>query len=463
MSPQQQNLIRKAVDSIRQEHPKLFGVLSATQHARNLSEARRELNYFSPDDFTTDYHLALEHLSQQLKNQGYAPPSETDDYEERIGVTTHQRDHNEFKVPSPQVVNRWYKGHILHEAFGLVAKQNHLGLSKLWDRFPNRREEIEIAVTLAPTQDQNIKPQQTRRPATPIADTNQRIFPILAGTFALAVVLLLAISPPQGGRAFKAIATNFEDTLLSAQGIFDFSKNALKKAEAPNSEPEPEPPQATAVDAPKPVPRPKIALPDRPKLEVASLPDVPRQINIPTARPQLKTPPRVSAPTIDRNVANPSTFFGSRPEVQVARPTLSMPTRGPVTALPSSGLGSEQPTPTAETSDLKGYRPAGRIGFSSFQTSRGLSAELVRLTRIERALSRLKKPVERTFEKAQLALSSDKARIHFADGIAFTISFRFGRLDDIQIFTRSGTNKTLHTETEARRGIRFLDRALSNS
>ena len=147
MSPQQQHLIRSAVDRIRQEHPKFFGILSATQCARNLSEARRELNYLSPEDFTDDYHQALQHLDQKLQDEGYTPPSENDSFEERIGAPPQKSGPIHFHLPSPDVVNRWYKGHILHEAFGLVAKQNHAGLVKLWDRFPSHRAEIEIALT----------------------------------------------------------------------------------------------------------------------------------------------------------------------------------------------------------------------------------------------------------------------------------------------------------------------------
>ncbi|MDE2724112.1 MAG: hypothetical protein OXI59_12120, partial [Gemmatimonadota bacterium] len=219
-------------------------------------------------------------------------------------------------------------------------------------------------------------------------------------------------------------------------------------------------PEPRVQAAPKPAPRPKIALPDKPKLALASLPDIPRQLDRPSLG-GLKAPPRVSAPNLDRG-ANPSSFFGSRPEVHVARATMSMP--APAT-LPSTGAsaGKDQPEQQAESTDLKGYRPAGRIGFSNFHTSGGLSAELVRLTRIQRALSRLKIPQNRIYENVQLTLAPDKARIQFADGVAFILTFRLGQLDDIQIFARSGIDKALHIETEARRGIRFLNRALSNS
>ena len=221
------------------------------------------------------------------------------------------------------------------------------------------------------------------------------------------------------------------------------------------TKPDPEP---RVQAAPKPAPRPKIALPDKPKLALASsLPDIPRQLDRPSLG-GLKTPPRVSAPNMDRG-ANPSSFFGSRPEVHVARATMSMPTNAPTT-LPSKGI--DQAEQQAESTDLKGYRPAGRIGFSSFHTSAGLSAELVRLTRIQRALSRLKTPQNRTYQNAQLALAPDKAKIQFANGVAFILTFRMGQLDDIQIFARSGIDRALHIETEARRGIHFLDRALSN-
>ena len=140
---------------------------------------------------------------------------------------------------------------------------------------------------------------------------------------------------------------------------------------------------------------------------------------------------------------------------------MSMPASAPAT-LPSKDADKDQAEQQAEPTDLKGYRPAGRIGFSNFHTSAGLSAELVRLTRIQRALSRLKTPQNRTYENAQLTLAPDRARIQFADGVAFILTFRLGQLDDIQIFARSGLDRALHIETEARRGIHFLDRALNN-
>ena len=439
---------------MRRDHPILFGVLSATLRARNLSEARRACNYPSPEGFTSDYHQAIEHLFKQLRDLGYAPPSETDSFEERIGQIAPS---SHFKLPSREIINRFYKGHIFHEACALAAKQNYLGLSKLWAHFPNRRHEIEIAIALVPLQAPASQPQSIRLSYAPIQRTQQRFLPALAGAFALGIVLLLALSPPQGGRAFKAIVTNFEEMLVSAQGIFDLNKNPREEASVTKPDPEPR-----VQAAPKPAPRPKIALPDKPKLALASLPDIPRQLDRPigTSLGGLKTLPRVSAPNMGRN-SNPSSFFGSRPEVHVARATMNMPAPAPAT-LPSTGV-KDQPEQQAESTDLKGYRPAGRIGFSNFHASAGLSAELVRLTRIQRALSRLKTPQNRIYENAQLSLAPDNARIQFADGVAFILTFRLGRLDGIQIFTRSGIDKALHIETEARRGIRFLNRALSNS
>ena len=451
MSPREKKLIQSAAESMRRDHPKLFGVLSATLRARNLSEARRACNYPSSEDFTSDYHQAIEYLFKQLRDLGYVPPSETDSFEERteqISPSSH------FKLPSREIINRFYNGHIFHEACALVATQNLLGLSKLWVHFPSRRHEIEIAIALTPIQPSQSQP--LRLSHAPIQRTQQRFLPALAGAFALGVVLLLALSPPQEGQAFKAIITNFEDMLVSAQGIFDMSKNTREEVSATKPEV-----KAEVSTAPKPVPRPKIALPDKPKLALASLPDIPRQLDRPLGAPLggLHTPPRVSAPNLDRG-ANPSSFFGSRPEIHVARPTMSVPAHAPAT-LPSKG--KDQAEQQAEPDDLKGSRPAGRIGFSNFHTSAGLSAELVRLTRIQRALSRLKTPQNRTYENAQLTLAPDKAKIQFADGVAFILSFRLGQLDDIQIFARSGLDRALHIETEARRGIHFLNRALSNS
>ncbi len=455
MSPPKKNLIQSAAESLRRDHPKFFGVLSAILHARNLSEARRACNSPSPEDFASDYHQAIEHLFKQLRDLGYVPPLETDSFEEHIGQIAPS---SHFKLPSREIINRFYKGHIFHEACALAARQNHLGLSKLWAHFPNRRYEIEIAIALVPVQAEAPQPQPIRLSYSSLQRTQQRFLPALAGAFALGIVLLLALSPPQGGRAFKAIVTNFEEMLVSAQGVFDMSKSTREEASITKAEP---PAQA----APEPAPRPKIALPDKPKLALASLPDIPRQLDKPLGRSLggLKTPPRVLAPDLDRG-ANPSSFFGSRPEVHVARATMSMPAPAPTT-LPSTGAstGKDQPEQQAESAGLKGYRPAGRIGFSTFHTSAGLSAELVRLTRIQRALSRLKTPQNRIYEDAQLTLAPDKARIQFADGVAFILTFRLGQLDGIQIFTRSGIDKALHIETEARRGILFLNRALSNT
>ncbi len=453
MSPREKNLIQSAAKSMRRDHPKLFGVLSATLRTRNLSEARRACNYPSPEDFASDYHQAIKHLFKQLRDLGYVPPAETDSFEECIGQISPS---SHFKLPSREIINRFYKGHIFHEACALVAKQNYLGLSKLWTHYPNRRHEIEIAIALVPVQATALQSQSIRLPYAPIQRTQQRFLPALAGAFALGIVLLLALSPPQGGRAFKAIVTNFEEMLVSAQGIFDMNQNTREEDSITKPDPEPR-----VQAAPKPAPRPKIALPDKPKLALASLPDIPRQLDKPLGMSLggLKTPPRVSAPNLDRG-ANPSSFFGSRPEVHVARATMSMPAPTPAT-LPSKG--KDQPEQQAESTDLKGYRPAGRIGFSNFHTSAGLSAELVRLTRIQRALSRLKTPQNRIYENTQLTLAPNKARIQFADGVAFILTFRLGRLDGIQIFARSGMDKALHIETEARRGIRFLNRALSNS
>lgn len=453
MSPREKKLIQSAAESMRRDHPKLFGVLSATLRARNLSEARRACNYPSSEDFTSDYHRAIEHLFKQVRDLGYVPPSKTDSFEECIGQISPS---SHFKLPSREIINRFYKGHILHEAGVLAAKQNHLGLSKLWAHFPNRRHEIEIAIALVPDHASVPRSQSIRLSYTPIERTQQHFLPALAGAFALGIVLLLALSPPQGGRAFKAIVTNFEEMLVSAQGIFDMSKSTREEVSATKPEV-----KAEVSTAPEPAPRPQIALPDKPKLALASLPDIPRQLDRPSLS-GLKTPPRVSAPDLDRG-ANPSSFFGSRPEVQVARATMSMPAHAPTT-LPSTGASAskDQPEQQAESADLKGYRPAGRIGFSNFHTSAGLSVELVRLTRIQRALSRLKTPQNRIYENAQLTLAPDKAKIQFADGVAFILIFRLGQLDDIQIFARSGMDKTLHIETEARRGIHFLNRALSN-
>ena len=207
MSSQQKNLIQSAADNLRQDHPKLFGILSAILHARNLSEARRACNYPSPEDFTSDYHKAIEHLAKALRDQGYIPPSETDTFENRMGQTSADAPLSHFKLPSREIINRCYKGHIFHEACTLVAKQNHQGLAKLWAHFPSQRHEIEIASTLTPVQ--TSQPQPIRLSYAPIQRTQQRFLPALAGAFALGIVLLLALSPPQGGTGIQSHCHKF--------------------------------------------------------------------------------------------------------------------------------------------------------------------------------------------------------------------------------------------------------------
>ena len=452
MSPQRQNAIRCTFGSMERDQPNLFGALWAILHARNLFEACRACGHTSVKNFTRDYHRAIEHLVQGLREQGYDPPSKTDPFGDRIGQAS-ASSRGRVKLPSPEVVNRWYKGHILHEACAMVANQNREGLAKLWDRFPSQRHEIEIAIAIAPTRATDARPRAMGLPLPPVQRTRQRFLPTLAGAFALGIVLLLALFPPTSGRARNAIVTNFEDMRVSAQGVFDMGQNAPPESKAIAPKPEPK-----VSETPKTVPRPKIALPDKPERVRASVPDISRQRDLPRAA--FNTRPRVSAPRVERG-ANPSSFFGSRLKVTVAAPTPSMPARTP--AILPSPQRADNEAPQAESSDLKGYRPAGRIGFSSFRASAGLSAELARLTRIQRALARLKTPQNRTFENAQLALAPDRARIHFADGVAFALTFRRGRLDNIQIFARSGLRKSLHLETQARRGIRFLNRALSQS
>ncbi|MDE2955134.1 MAG: hypothetical protein OXR71_11450, partial [Gemmatimonadota bacterium] len=105
MSPQQKKLIQSAAESMRRDHPKLFGVLSATLRARNLSEARRACNYPSSEDFTSDYHRAIEHLFKQVRDLGYVPPSKTDSFEECIGRISPS---SHFKLPSREIINRFY-------------------------------------------------------------------------------------------------------------------------------------------------------------------------------------------------------------------------------------------------------------------------------------------------------------------------------------------------------------------
>lgn len=451
MSPQRQNTIRSAFDRMAREQPALFGVLRAVLHARNLHEARRVCGHVSAKHFTRDYHRAVEHLVRELRDRGYDPPSEVDAFDDRIGGESSVRRVVSAKLPSAEVIDRWYKGHILHEACAIVAAQNRVGLAKLWDRFPNQRHEIEIAIALAP----NAAPPAVvpRLLSPPVQRYRQRFLPTLAGACAVGVVLLLALFPPASGRAHNAIVANFEEMLVSAQGVFDMGQPAPPDPKVAAPKPDPK-----VIAPPKAVPRPQIALPDKPQRVLAALPDISRQRDLPQRA--FNAPPNISAPRLDRG-ATPSSFFGSRPEVTVARPTLRMPSQVPATLPPPEH--TDKDAPQAKSDDLKGYRPAGRIGFSSFRASAGLSAELARLTRIQRALARLKTQETRIFENAQLALAPDRARIHFADGIAFALTFRRGRLDNIQIFARSGLRKSLHLETQARRGIRLLNRALGQS
>lgn len=448
MSPQRQNTIRSAFDRMEREQPALFGVLRAVLHARNLHEARRACGHVSAKNFTRDYHRAVAHLVRGLRDRGYDPPSEADAFDDRIGGNSPARRIASAKLPSPEIIDRWYKGHILHEACAMIAGQNRVGLAKLWDRFPSRRHEIEIAIALAPAV---APPAIAPRTPSPPPVQRQRFLPTLSGAFALGIVSLLALFPPASGRARNAIVANFEEMLVSAQGVFDMGQSAPPETKTPEPEPK-------VIETPKTAPRPQIALPHKPERVLAALPDISRQRDLP--RIAFDTRPNISAPRLDRG-AKPPSFFGSRPEVTVARPTLRMPSRTPAISPPPKREDDE--TPRAESDDLKGYRPAGRLGFSSFRASAGLSAELARLTRIQRALSRLKTLENRTFENARLALTPNRARVHFADGVAFTLTFRRGRLDNIQIFARSDLGKPLHLETQARRGIRFLNRALGQS
>ena len=432
---------------MEREQPALFGVLRAVLNARNLHEARRACGHVSAKEFTRDYHRAVARLVRGSRDQGYDPPSEADAFDDRMGGDSPARRVASAKLPSQEVIDRWYQGHILHEACAMIAGQNRVGLAKLWDRFPRRRHEIEIAMALAPTvAPPAIAPRTPSRPTV----QRQRFLPTLACAFALGIVSLMALFPPASGWARNAIVANFEEMLVSAQGVFDLGQSAPPETKTAASDPGPK-----VTETPKAVPRPQIALPDKPVRVLAALPDISRPRDLP--RVAFNARPNISAPRVDRG-ANPSSFFGSRPEVEIARPTPSIPTRTHAVLPPPEREGDE--TLRAETSGLKGYRPAGRIGFSSFRASAGLSAELARLTRIQRALARLKMQENRIFENAQLALTPNRARIHFADGIAFTLAFRRGRLDHIEIFARSGLGGDLHLETQARRGIRFLARAL---
>ena len=173
MSPREKNLIQSAAESMRRDHPKFFGVLSAILRARNLSEARRACHYPSPEGFTSDYHQAIEHLFKQLRDLGYAPPLKTDSFEERIGQISSS---SHFKLPSREIINRFYKDHIFHEACVLVARQNYLGLSKLWADYPNRRHEIEIAIALVPDQAIVPQPQSIRLSHTPYSTHTTTLF-----------------------------------------------------------------------------------------------------------------------------------------------------------------------------------------------------------------------------------------------------------------------------------------------
>lgn len=448
MSPQRQHAIRRAFDRMEREQPALFGVLRAVLHARNLYEARRACGHVSAKEFTRDYHRAVARLVRGARDRGYDPPSEADAFDDRLGGDSSARRVASAKLPSQEVIDRWYQGHILHEACAMLAGQNRVGLAKLWDRFPRRRYEIEIAMALAPTTTPPaIAPRTPSRPTV----QRQRFLPTLAGAFALGIVSLMALFPPASGRSRNAIVANFEEMLVSAQGVFDMGQSAPPEIKVPEIEPK-------VIETPKAVPRSQIALPDKPVRVLAALPDISRPRDLPQIAFHAR--PNISAPRVDRG-ANPSSFFGSRPEVEIARPTPSIPARVPAVLPPPEREGDE--TPRAETSGLKGYRPAGRIGFSSFRASAGLSAELARLTRIQRILARLKTQENRIFENARLALTPNRARIHFADGIAFTLAFRRGRLDHIEIFARSGLGEAIHLETQARRGIRFLDRALGPS
>jgi len=129
-------------------------------------------------------------------------------------------------------------------------------------------------------------------------------------------------------------------------------------------------------------------------------------------------------------------------------PALAVPAPRPVSA-PADNLSEHGST-------LEGYRSADRIGFSRFRTSRSLSGELARLTRIERYLTSL--DGVRRFRRGGVAvvLSNGRGQVTFPDGVAFTVSFRLGRLDDIGIFQKEADARRIRTEVEAVRGIRLL-------
>ena len=491
MDSRRLGMIRRVVGEMRDGRPGLFAAVDALAGHPCPADACRALGDI-PAGFRGRYDAAMAFVTGRLSALGYAMPgSEADErFEERMEWPADGgRVYATPALPSREVVALWYGGHIFHEALNLCQRGDWAGVSGLWTRFPKRRLEVEVAFALA----QEGKALGTGCGAieggarlgdalggtavascgagggagfslTVIADrvmqaASRHALPGLAGLAAVLVVLTIAQRPPVLRHATQVIPTLLEEGMASMRGIFDFSSEALKKPDAPGREEKAAAP--AVVRAPRPEPPPEVALPKRRMASLAMLPESPRAIEMPRAAIRMPDMPDIAVP--QREAARPASgYFGDRPEVRIAPPQ-PLPRRAGMAGLPGSvprPMPQQASQPGPEKVDLKGYRAAGRIGFSSFQASRSLAGELVRLTRIERYLSELRAGRSLTFEGTKVVLSRARAQMSFANGVAFVITFTLGRLDDIQIFLKSGVERRLNTQEEAVRGIRTLARAI---
>jgi len=490
MDSRRLGMIRRVIGEMRDERPGLFAVVDALAGHSCPADACRALGD-TPAGFRDRYDAAMAFVTDRLVALGYAMPGPEADacFEERMGWREDGgRAYAAPALPSREVVALWYGGHIFHEALSLCQREDRAGVSGLWTRFPQRRLEVEVAFALAQEGEAlgmgcgaagggvhlgdgdamgntavYVAGGGTGFSLRAIADrvmqaASRRALPGLAGLAAVLIVLAIAQRPPVLRHATQVIPTLLEEGMSSMRGIFDFSNEALKKPDAPGRE---EKAAAPAVArAPRPEPPPEVALPERRIASLAMLPESPRALEIPRRSVRMSDIPDIAAP--QREAVGPASgYFGERPEVRIAPPPL--PRRAGMARLPGPvprPMPQQASQSGLEKVDLKGYRAAGRIGFSSFQASRSLAGELVRLTRIERYLSELRTGRSLTFEGTEVALSRARAQVSFADGAAFVITFTLGRLDDIRIFLKSNVERRLNTEGEAIRGIRTLARAI---
>ncbi len=516
-------IIQRTVARMESQRSDLFAVFSAVAGCDRPADAYQSLAYPSQEAFAEDYHNALEHLIEQLRANEYPMPGDEADspLDERISWEllgkSFPSSGGHAPVPSQEVVQLWYRGHILHEAILRFRRLNRAGILKLWERFPERRVEIEIAYGLvcreagavpasgifadcwkdlagetgseeiarrideiweaanpessAPDSEPG-KSEYIRRAAAAgtglglIGRTLSSLWNtvasglihVFAGIVAVGIALVIAFQPPAAYRALEAVSNSIEFSMLSVQGIFNFSEEALKEEEPPGG-PEPEEAKPLIEEEPEEEPR-EIELPSQQMAELFEVPDVPRELDIDRPSIGRREVPQIAGPQRGSG-SGLSNYFGDRPDVQVVprgyltQGRKAIGTPGPI-KLPAS---SHAPV-TTEPFSAGEYRSAGRIKFSDFQASRSLAGELPRLIRIERVLSSLRHPRSLSFEGAIINAEAGSGRISFQDGVVFVITYTSGRLEDIRIYLKSDLERKLLIEDEALRGIRMLARVL---